>query len=382
MATVSYWEQEEFLSADVCIVGAGIIGLSLAAELLERHPTVRVVVLERGSLPTGASTKNAGFACYGSPTELWRDAATLGIETVCQLVEQRKRGLDRLRARLGDDAIGYEQCGGYELLLGKHAGVLDWLDDLNTLMQPIVGSIYARRADERRAAFGFGPIVEHLLELPHEGRINTGRMMRSLLRYVATHGALVLCGTPVERIDGEDQSVVVVARSPASGELRFRVRAVALATNALAPTLGGCCDATPGRGQVIITEPIDRLPWDGVFHFDEGYYYFRNVGTRILFGGGRNLDFSGETTSEQALTEHIQAQLEDYLRTVIVPHVPVRIAMRWAGIMGFRTPALPAITWCSEHVMHVFGCNGMGVALGSVIASDAADQLTAVLLHT
>jgi len=111
-ATISFWEQEEFLRADVCIVGAGIIGLSLAAELLERDENLRVVVLERNTLPTGASTKNAGFACYGSPTELWRDVRTLGTDAVVELVRMRKQGLERLRTRLGDEAIGYQQCGG------------------------------------------------------------------------------------------------------------------------------------------------------------------------------------------------------------------------------------------------------------------------------
>ncbi|GIV52167.1 MAG: FAD-dependent oxidoreductase [Candidatus Kapaibacterium sp.] len=381
MATVSFWEQEEFLRADVCIVGAGIIGLSLAAELLERQPALRLIVLERGSLPTGASTKNAGFACFGSPTELVRDATTLGIERVCQLVEQRKRGLDLLRSRLGDGAIEYEQCGGYELLWGKHTRVLDHLDELNVLLRPIFGSTYVRRADERIAIFGFGQAVEHLLELPHEGRIHTGRMMRALLGYVASRGALVLSGTPVERIETEQRSVTLIARSPTAGELRFRARSAAVATNALAPALGGCIRARPGRGQVLITEPLERLPWDGIFHFDEGYFYFRNVGTRILFGGGRNLDFEGETTNELAITERIQTQLEEYLHSVIVPGAPVRIAQRWAGIMGFREPALPVTAWCSERVLQVFGCNGMGVALGSLVARDAAEQLVALLLH-
>lgn len=381
MATISFWEQEEFLSTDVCIVGAGIIGLSLAAELLEREPTLRVVVLERGTLPTGASTKNAGFACFGSPTELVRDASTLGIEKVCQLVEQRKRGLELLRARLGDDAISYDLCGGYELLWRTHIGVLDWLDELNALLQPIFGSTYVLRADERITTFGFGSAVEHLLELPHEGRIHTGQMMRALLGYVASRGALVLCGTPVERIEPEQEYASILTRSPATGALRFRARAVALATNALAPMLGGCVPASPGRGQVLVTEPLDRLPWDGVFHFDEGYFYFRNVGRRILFGGGRNLDFQGETTDELAVTEPIQAQLEEYLREVIVPGVTVRIAQRWAGIMGFREPALPAVAWCNKRVLQLFGCNGMGVALGSLVARDAAEQLVALLLH-
>lgn len=380
MASISFWEQTEFLRADVCIVGAGIIGLSIAAELLERDRSLRVVVLERNTLPTGASTKNAGFACYGSPTELYRDVQTLGEDAVCQLVAERKRGLERLRARLGDDAIGYEACGGYELLWGERSNVLDWIDRLRQMMRPIVGGDYVLPADDRIVAFGFGNTVEHLLALPYEGRINTGLMMRSLIRYVAARGGLVLAGSPVHRIEASSDGADVIVTPPLGGELRFYARAVAVATNALAPQLAPCIATRPGRGQVLITEPLERLPWDGVFHFDEGYYYFRNVGTRILFGGGRNLDIEGETTDELLLTERIQRQLEEYLRTVIVPGMPVRIAQRWAGIMGFRTPALPAVEWCGERVLGVFGCNGMGVALGSVVAADAASRLATLLL--
>ncbi|MCS7000644.1 MAG: FAD-dependent oxidoreductase [Bacteroidota bacterium] len=379
-ATVSFWEQEEFLQADVCIVGAGIIGLSVAASLVEKAPRLRVVVLERSTLPTGASTKNAGFACYGSPTELWRDIQHIGEDATCQLVAQRKRGLERLRARLGDEAIGYEPCGGYELLWGPHCAVLDWLDHLNKLMMPIFGRPYAARADERIREFGFGSMVTHLVALPNEGRIHTGRMMRSLFRYVAERGVLVLSGSPVEQVVPAGFGVELIVSARSHRELRFSARAVVVATNALSTHLADCVAAVPGRGQVLITEPVEHLPWDGVFHFDEGYYYFRNVGKRILFGGGRNLDFEGETTDELALTDRIQAQLETYLHTVIAPGRELRIAHRWAGVMGFRTPPLPAVEWCGERILRVFGCNGMGVALGSLVADDAAEQLKALLL--
>lgn len=43
-----------------------IVGLSVAACVLEKHPKKRVILLERGVLPTGASTKNAGFIATGS----------------------------------------------------------------------------------------------------------------------------------------------------------------------------------------------------------------------------------------------------------------------------------------------------------------------------
>jgi hypothetical protein len=49
---------------------------------------------------------------------------------------------------------------------------------------------------------------------------------------------------------------------------------------------------------------------------DQGYYYFRN-GDRILLGGGRNLDFDVENTTEFAQTEIVQNKLEE-LKEVIL----------------------------------------------------------------
>jgi glycine/D-amino acid oxidase-like deaminating enzyme len=84
----------------------------------------------------------------------------------------------------------------------------------------------------------------------------------------------------------------------------------------------------PARAQVLITEPIDNLDVRGTFHLDCGYYYFRNIGDRILLGGGRNLDFETETTTEFAQTEIIQNRLEQLLKEVILPQQDFKIAHR------------------------------------------------------
>ena len=68
--TFSYWERTAFIDqADVIVIGSGIVGLSAALHLKRQQPNLNVTVLERGFLPTGASTKNAGFACFGSLSE-------------------------------------------------------------------------------------------------------------------------------------------------------------------------------------------------------------------------------------------------------------------------------------------------------------------------
>ena len=67
---------------DYLIVGSGIVGLTCAIQLKAKDPEARVVIVEQGDRPSGASIKNAGFACFGSVSELLDDANTHTI--ICQ----------------------------------------------------------------------------------------------------------------------------------------------------------------------------------------------------------------------------------------------------------------------------------------------------------
>ncbi len=71
---LSYWEHKTWLSnIDYTIIGSGIVGLSCALQLRKNHPKSKVLVLEKGVPPQGASTKNAGFACFGNISEILAD---------------------------------------------------------------------------------------------------------------------------------------------------------------------------------------------------------------------------------------------------------------------------------------------------------------------
>jgi glycine/D-amino acid oxidase-like deaminating enzyme len=129
----------------------------------------------------------------------------------------------------------------------------------------------------------------------------------------------------------------------------------------------------PARAQVLITKPIPNLDIKGTFHLDKGYYYFRNIGDRILFGGGRNLDFEGETTTEFGQTEIIQNRLEQLLKEVILPNRNFEIEHRWSGIMGLGNQKNPIVQQLSEHVYCGVRLGGMGVAIGSLIGVELAD---------
>jgi glycine/D-amino acid oxidase-like deaminating enzyme len=156
------------------------------------------------------------------------------------------------------------------------------------------------------------------------------------------------------------------------GPVELRCERLLYCTNAFTNTITGQQLATPGRGQVIVTSPISGLRLRGTFHYDEGYYYFRNVGDRVLLGGARNIAFAEEQTTEMVTTEVIQQRLRAFLHDHLLAGCSYDIAYQWSGIMAFTPNKQPIITSPANNTMAVIGCNGMGVALLPVLAEEVA----------
>src|ERR1700678_1311057 len=111
---VSFWERQSFYARrDVIIVGAGLAGLWSALELHKRDNTLKILILEKGLITEGASTRNAGFACFGGPTELLNDCTLIGEEKMWEITEMRYRGIKKTKAFFKGDDIGLDNCGGY-----------------------------------------------------------------------------------------------------------------------------------------------------------------------------------------------------------------------------------------------------------------------------
>ena len=136
----SYWELKEWFSnIDFTIVGSGIVGLNCALELKKKYPEAKIVILEKGMLPQGASTKNAGFACFGSLSELIDDLSSHTEQEVYNLVENRWKGLQLLRSNLGDKNIDFQQNKGFELCDSEtfFEECISKKEDINKLLKPI-----------------------------------------------------------------------------------------------------------------------------------------------------------------------------------------------------------------------------------------------------
>jgi glycine/D-amino acid oxidase-like deaminating enzyme len=366
---LSYWELKNWFSqVDFTIVGSGIVGLHAGLRLREKHPDSKILILEKGMLPQGASTKNAGFACFGSISEIIDDLKTHTEEEVIQLIQKRWNGLQLLRKRLGDDTIDFKPFGGYELFLkdddSSFSECSNKLPFVNEILKPLFkANVFAKEVDR----FGFGDIREYLIFNPFEAQIDTGNMMQALLKQAVAQDILILNQQTVTSFLDNENSVEV-----ALDDFSFTTKKLLFATNGFANALtkGG---VKPARAQVLITEPIPNLDIKGTFHLDKGYYYFRNIGDRILLGGGRNLDFDTETTTEFGQTEIVQKKLEDLLKKVILPNIDVRIEHRWSGIMGIGNSKKPIVSQLSENVYCGVRLGGMGVAIGSLIGTELAD---------
>jgi len=132
-------------------------------------------------------------------------------------------------------------------------------------------------------------------------------------------------------------------------------------------------DLQPARAQVMITKPIQDLKFEGTFHFDAGYYYFRNIENRILIGGGRNLNFEGETTEKFGTTDQIQDSILDLLKENILPDTPFEIDYSWSGIMGIGQEKSPIIKKVNNRVAFGVRMGGMGLAIGSEVGKKLAN---------
>ncbi len=370
----SYWELKEwFTNIDFTIVGSGIVGLNCALELKKQHPKANILILEKGMLPQGASTKNAGFACFGSLSELIDDLSSHTTEEVYNLVDKRWKGLQLLRNNLGDKNINFQQNKGFELCENEafFEACISKKNEINLLLKPIFNADVFSTSEN---TFKFQNIHKHYLVNNFEGQIDTGKMAFQLLHKVQKLGIKILNNISVEAFAEINNNVEVK-----TDKITFKTDKLLIATNGFASSLLKE-KVKPARAQVLITKPINNLHIKGTFHLDKGYYYFRNIDNRILFGGGRNLDFKTEETNLFGQTDIIQNTLESILKETILPNTDFEIEHRWSGIMGVGFKNLKGqkkaiVKQISNNVFCGVRLGGMGVAIGSLVGKELANLL-------
>jgi gamma-glutamylputrescine oxidase len=211
MSQVSVWEKESFYShKDVIIIGSGFVGLWSAYHLKKNRPKLSVAIVDRGIIPTGASTRNAGFACFGSVSELIADTIKSGEEQMLEIVEMRCKGLKKINKTFRKKEIGYEELGGYELITDDQGfdintlrSNIDWLNHKLKSITKKEKAFYLN--DEKIAEFGFAN-VHHLIENRLEAQLHSGKLCQALLKLVQSMGVTILNSIEIksfEKINGK-----------------------------------------------------------------------------------------------------------------------------------------------------------------------------------
>lgn len=360
----SIWEKESFYAPqDIIIVGSGFVGLWSAYYLKKNNPSLSIAIIDRGIIPTGASTRNAGFSCFGSVTELMADTLNIGEDKMLEIVEMRYRGLKKIRKTFRGADIGYEETGGYELITPEQGIEINLLrSNIDWLNQRLKGITRKTKTfqigDARIGQFGFRGVT-HLIENRLEGELHSGKLCQALLQLIQSLGVTVLNNIEIKQFAHFNGKIELETNLPTN----LYTGKLLICTNAFAKQLLPELDVEPARGQILVTAPIPNLKWKGTFHYDEGFYYFRNLNNRVLLGGARNKAFEAEHTYDLSTTSTIQDELERFLKEIILPGQEYQVEYRWSGIMGTGGDKKPILRELSKDIFCAVRMGGMGVAL-------------------
>ena len=259
--------------------------------------------------------------------------------------------------------MDYRACGSWDLLSESDQQLESgFIEALNAEMKSHFGLEQVYQIDPLfEQKFGFKGFQTAYFN-QYEGSIHTGKLMEALHRKCVEAGVQFLFATEVLSWQANTQEVEVATQH---GNLRCAH--LLICTNGFAQELFPN-EVKPARAQVLITKPIAHQII-GTFHSDRGYYYFRDIGQRILLGGGRQLDFETETTTLLESNARIQKALIDKLRFEILPNKDFEIDYEWSGIMGVGPEKKPLIRSLNKNVHAGVRMGGMGIAIGTAVGT-------------
>lgn len=381
-ANYSFWEKNrELFTGDILIVGGGLVGLSIGIAIQKQKKQLKQRLLKIcivDQLPTGqagASTRNAGFACFGSPTEILDDLTREEENQTVNRISNRISGLSTWKNWIPSNKIEWNDCSGYEVFEREEEmnfqEVLDKLPYLNKIGKaasgnPMIYSKYQRISSK----------LPYSIRIDGEASLNPGKAHNSLYGLNKELGNQIVNGISIPNRNYWHKNSEGWTIPTENGI--FKAKRVVIAANAWTPKiLNSDLDITPGRGQILMIKSAKPIFYKGIFHAKKGYLYFRNSNNSLIIGGGRNLFQTNETSLEMTTTKEVQDYLELYVRDVLLPNQDFSIQNRWAGIMAFskRGNKDPLLYWDEPDLLIASRMCGMGVALAPIMGIKASKKI-------
>ena len=371
----SYWERKIYFDQlDVVIVGAGFVGLSVGISLLEKNPQQKVLIIERGFIPHGASTRNAGFACFGSAGELADDLSKRSAEEVFGLFAKRYAGIRKLLQRTGPSEIEFRPGGGYELFYPEEESLIshETLKQLNEGIEAYTGlKNYFFEPPESLIKSSW-PSFGKMLCNDHEACIHPLKTLQLLTKMFQQAGGQILYGFELSTWKEMEDGVMMVRPDG----LEFMTQQLMFCVNGFAKRYFPDIMVKAARNSVMILQTDRAKELNGCYHVDRGYLYFRAIDAHhILLGGGRHWDLEGEYQDNFLMNPMIRNKLIEFAEQYILNGQSYTITDEWTGIMGLGPVKSPIVQMVSSRVGVAVRMGGMGVALASLTGEEAAELL-------
>jgi len=340
---------EEDLHVQVCIVGAGIAGLSTAYLLAKAGKLVAVI--DDGPIAGGMTQMTSGHLTNMMDDRYYELERLHGARGAQLAAQSHTAAIDCIEAIVREERLGcdFARVDGY-LFLAEG-------DRVETLDKELAAAHRAGLADVSKVArapsFDSGPC----LRIPNQAQFHPLKYLAGLTQALHRRGGRVFTGSHVDAIEGGTPALVHVGARIVTAD------AVVVATNTpINDRVAIHTKQAPYMTYVIgVRVPQDSVP--AVLAWDTGdpYHYVRLAGDILIVGGEDHKSGQADDTHER------HARLEAWTRA----RFPMagEVALRWGGIV---METVDYLSFTGRNPMdkdNVFihtGDSGMGLTHGTI----------------
>jgi glycine/D-amino acid oxidase-like deaminating enzyme len=343
------------IDVDVCVVGAGLAGLTAARELARRGWSV--AVLEARDIAWNASGRNTGFVLPGFACDMDKVIKRVGLDDARALWELSESGLDYVRRAISDIAMpGVDLVEGGWLKVSKSDQADDDLAVVRLIGQELGGFVEGWPAERVREVLRSDHYF-HAVYMPQAFHIHPLNYALGLAADAEAAGARIFVQTPVQSIDATGVRKWVV-----TPEGRLRADHVVLAGNVhignLVPRIAGTL--LPVWTYVMTSKPLgERLQQAITFRGAVSDTDVADNHYRIV--DGDRLMWSGRVTTWERDPRSFMRSLEADLAEVYPQLGPVEFDYVWSGVLGNSLHRMPQIGEVSSRMWLASGFGGHGL---------------------
>ena len=369
--------------ADVAILGAGFTGLWTAYYLLQRDPSLQVVIVDKDIAGFGASGRNGGWCSAGFPVSLGKLQRRYGRDAARQLHMAMMHTVDEVGSVAEIEHMACDYAKGGVLRLARGAHQLPLLQQAyRTYQQLEFGEQYELlSAEETARRLHIAGVIGALFS-PHCATIHPGKLVRSLAHVVEKHGGTIYEQTTATGYSPGPKPVLHTTR----GDIRAEV--VVLAGEAYLSQLKQMSRRLiPIYSLIVLTEPLSAEQWQDIgwagrecvssskYVID---YLSKTVDGRILFGG-RGAPYHFGSRIKDAYDQHAptHAILREATREWFPAVRPEQFSHAWGGPLGVPRDWMPTMSYDrSAGIAMAGGYTGQGVATANLSGRVLADLIT------